>query len=59
MKERNSKYTVDGLLCSVLKTVTVTVIVSQRKVVFSIPYMGIIVQAFLDANYDQELLAVT
>ena len=30
MKERDSKYTVDGLLHSVLKTVTVTVIVSQK-----------------------------
>ena len=31
MRERNGKYTVDGLLCSVLKTVTVTVIVSQKE----------------------------
>ena len=30
MKERDGKYTVDGLLRSVLKTVTVTVIVSQK-----------------------------
>ena len=31
MKERDGKYTVDGLLRSVLKTVTVTVIVSQKE----------------------------
>ena len=30
MKERNSKYTVDSLLRSVLKTVMVMVIVSQK-----------------------------
>ena len=30
MKEKDGKYTVDGLLRSVLKTVTVTVIVSQK-----------------------------
>ena len=30
MKERDGKYTVDVLLCSVLKMVTVTVIVSQK-----------------------------
>ena len=30
MKERDGKYIVDGLLCSVLKTVMVTVIVSQK-----------------------------
>ena len=29
-KERNSKYTIDGLLHSVLKMVMVTVIVSQK-----------------------------
>ena len=59
MKEKGSKYTVDGLLRSVLKTVTVMVIVSQRELVFSIPYMDIIVWAFSDSNYDQKLLAVT
>jgi hypothetical protein len=31
MKERNGKYTIDGLLCSVLKMVTVIVIVSQKE----------------------------
>ena len=30
MKEGDSKYTVDGLLHSVLKTVTVMVVVSQK-----------------------------
>ena len=30
MKERDGKYTVDGLLRSVMKTVTVTVVVSQK-----------------------------
>ena len=30
MKERDGKYAVDGLLCSVLKTVMVMVIVSQK-----------------------------
>ena len=30
MKERDGKYTVDGLLRSVLKTVTVMVVVSQK-----------------------------
>ena len=59
MKERDGKYTVDGLLRSVLKTVMVTVIVSQKGVGISIPYMDIIVRAFSDSNYDQKLLAVT
>jgi hypothetical protein len=30
MKKKNIKCTVDGLLCSVLKTVTVIVMVSQK-----------------------------
>ena len=59
MKERNGKYTVDGLLRSVLKTVMVTVIVSQKGACIFDTIMGIIVRAFSDSNYNQELLAVT
>ena len=59
MKERNGKYIVDGLLCLVLKMVMVTVIVSQKGAGIFDTVMDIIVQAFLDSNYDQELLAVT
>ena len=36
MKERDGKYTVDGLLCSVLKTVTVMVVVSQKGAVLGL-----------------------
>jgi hypothetical protein len=31
MKEKNGKYTVDGLLCSVLKMVMVIIMVSQKE----------------------------
>ena len=43
MKERDGKYTVDSLLRSVLKTVTVTVVVSQKGAGILILYMDIIV----------------
>ena len=59
MKERDGKYTVDVLLRSVLKTVTVTVIVSQKGAGIFDTIHGYYSPSILGLYYNQELVAVT
>ena len=59
MKERDGKYTVDGLLHSVLKTVMVTVIVSQKGAGIFNTVHGYYSPSILGLYYNQELVAVT
>ena len=59
MKERDGKYTVDVLLRSVLKTVTVMVIVSQKGAGIFDTIHGHYSPSILGLYYNQELVVVT